>query len=60
MSFVIRVNPHNVKAVPNIKFLGPERLIEMYRTRLVENWSNWNTDGDIVTELLKLLGEIYF
>ncbi|KAJ8953718.1 hypothetical protein NQ314_007328 [Rhamnusium bicolor] len=46
----------NVSRIPDIKFLGPERLVEEYRTTVNENLENWDSQGSICLEILKLLG----
>lgn len=57
VSIIVTFDPYKVRSVPNIKFLGPERLIEKYRVSLMENLADFDVDGNIIDELLKLLGE---
>lgn len=60
VSVIVTFDPHKIKSVPNIKFLGPERLVEKFRASLMENLVNFDIDGNIINELLTVLGEWLF
>lgn len=55
-SVIVTFDPFNVKNVPDLKFLGPERHLEKFRENLVDNLEKWDRDGDVLREFLKLLG----
>ncbi|KAG5864051.1 hypothetical protein JTB14_021110 [Gonioctena quinquepunctata] len=42
--------------MPEIKFLGPERLVEVYRRIINNNLENWDQNNDTFTEILHLIG----
>ncbi|KAJ8984147.1 hypothetical protein NQ317_017798 [Molorchus minor] len=61
ISVIIKIDPYNIANVPDMKFLGPERLIEQYRTIVNENLEKWmEEDDDVFSEILKLLGMVQF
>ncbi|CAH0549335.1 unnamed protein product [Brassicogethes aeneus] len=58
-SVTVRVDAYNIKLRPEILFLGPERIVEIYRDNLNSNLDTWDENGDPYTQLLKILGENY-
>ncbi|XP_018562738.1 E3 ubiquitin-protein ligase FANCL [Anoplophora glabripennis] len=55
-SVIITLNPVDVSRLPEIKLLGPERLVEEYRSNLNSNISEWEPKNGVFSETLKLLG----
>lgn len=56
ISTIITVDPFNVYERPDIKFLGPDRLIESYSSSLNENIGKWAYQENILQGILDLLG----
>ncbi|KAJ8956239.1 hypothetical protein NQ318_014970 [Aromia moschata] len=56
VSALITVDPYNVASIPDIKFLGPERLVSKYRNIVNENLEHWTSGEDVYLQLLNLLG----
>lgn len=55
---IIKFNPWNKGDVPEIKFLGPERQVQVFRNKISNNLTGWDSNNDIIDEILKLLGKI--
>lgn len=60
VSMTITIDPWSNASIPNLQFLGPERLVQGFRQNVAENLINWNSDTDVVQEILKLLGLSHF
>lgn len=56
ISVVATFDPFSTGQVPVLKFLGPGRLVEQFRLNMIENLGKWNATGEIVSELLVLIG----
>ncbi|XP_057669688.1 E3 ubiquitin-protein ligase FANCL isoform X1 [Diorhabda carinulata] len=56
VSIIITVDPFCLCALPNIVFLGPERIVEAYRSTMNNNLENWDPTNYIFSEILKLIG----
>lgn len=59
-SVIITINPMDVSRLPEITFLGPERLVEEYRNTLNSNITEWEPKNGMFSETLKLLGKKSF
>ncbi|KAF5291740.1 hypothetical protein FQA39_LY14228 [Lamprigera yunnana] len=55
VSIVVTVNPWACDKAPGLQFLGPERFVECYRSKVTKNLPDWNLKGNPFEELLKLL-----
>lgn len=53
---MVTVDPYNVNQRPDLKFLGPERIVDLYRSRLNDNLESWDYNNDPFQQLLHLLG----
>nr|XP_023015192.1 E3 ubiquitin-protein ligase FANCL-like [Leptinotarsa decemlineata]XP_023015193.1 E3 ubiquitin-protein ligase FANCL-like [Leptinotarsa decemlineata]XP_023015194.1 E3 ubiquitin-protein ligase FANCL-like [Leptinotarsa decemlineata]XP_023015195.1 E3 ubiquitin-protein ligase FANCL-like [Leptinotarsa decemlineata]XP_023015196.1 E3 ubiquitin-protein ligase FANCL-like [Leptinotarsa decemlineata]XP_023015197.1 E3 ubiquitin-protein ligase FANCL-like [Leptinotarsa decemlineata]XP_023015198.1 E3 ubiqu len=56
ISMILTVDPLNVSRIPEIKFLGPEPLVEAYRTTINGNLKKWDQNNDTFSEILHLIG----
>nr|CAI5824344.1 unnamed protein product [Callosobruchus analis] len=56
LSMIITVNPFRMSHLPEIKFLGPDRLTEPYYSNINHNILEWDANEDIFMEILKLIG----
>lgn len=56
LSIIIKVDPFRLDALPNIIFLGPERIVESYRSTMNKNFENWDPTNYIFSEIKKLIG----
>lgn len=56
LSLVVIIDPLNVRARPELKFLGPERLVNQYLERLNEKLEDWDENCDLLDGLLNILG----
>lgn len=56
-SAVVTVNPWNMSGVPEFKFLGPEGSVEGFRQKLAGNVKDWDCNGNLSDEILRLLGD---
>ncbi|KAH1011471.1 hypothetical protein HUJ04_000836 [Dendroctonus ponderosae] len=56
ISTIITVDPFNIYERPDIKFLGPDRLIESFSSSLNENIGKWVYQENIFQGILDLLG----
>lgn len=56
LSLIITVDPFKICQLPEIKFLGPEKSVEIYRDSLNRNLENWDPQGDIFSGILQSLG----
>lgn len=56
ISVVLKLDPCKVNELPDLKFLGPPKESEAFNKKVAANLNNWDTDGDVVEEFLKLLG----
>lgn len=50
------MDPLNVSHLPNLKFLGPEKQSDSFRKTVNENLINWDSNNDILVEILELIG----
>ncbi|RZC36407.1 E3 ubiquitin-protein ligase FANCL-like, partial [Asbolus verrucosus] len=55
LSVVIMVDPLNINVRPDLKFLGPERLILEYREKLNKKLNDWNENTNMLQGLLDIL-----
>ncbi|KAK4877788.1 hypothetical protein RN001_010294 [Aquatica leii] len=55
VSLIVTVNPWMCNDIPQLQFMGPERLVDDYHFRISSNLSNWDLQGNIIDELVKLL-----
>lgn len=53
---IITIDPFNVSLIPEIKFLGPEKLSESYRMTVNSNLALWNPANNTISEILQLIG----
>lgn len=58
LSMVITFNPNDIRHLPQIKFLGPHNAVKKYNEVVSRNFLNWNPNEDVLSELVKLLGEM--
>lgn len=56
LSLIITIDPFSLGKMPNIIFLGPERMVEFYRSTMNQNLENWDPTNGIYIEILKLIG----
>lgn len=56
VSCIITVSPYNIFRMPNIHFLGPDRLVNKFSQKLNDNISDWNCENGIYQGILQLLG----
>nr|CAH7766863.1 unnamed protein product [Callosobruchus chinensis] len=56
LSMIITINPFRMSELPEIKFLGPDRLTEPYYSNINHNILEWDANEDIFMEILKLIG----
>ncbi|VEN48379.1 unnamed protein product [Callosobruchus maculatus] len=56
LSMIITINPFRMCQLPEIKFLGPDRLTESYYSNINRNILEWNANEDVFMEILKLIG----
>lgn len=54
---ILTVDPLNVTHIPDIKFLGPEKLAENFRVTVNEKLENWDEENDLLVEILHLIGK---
>ncbi|EFA05477.1 E3 ubiquitin-protein ligase FANCL-like Protein [Tribolium castaneum] len=55
LSVIVTIDPLNVRARPELRFFGPERLVHQHLDELNEKLEEWNDRGDFLEELLKIL-----
>ncbi|KAF7283689.1 hypothetical protein GWI33_023185 [Rhynchophorus ferrugineus] len=55
-SCIITVSPYSIFRMPDIRFLGPDRLVNPFIQSLNDNISEWNCENGIYQGILKLLG----
>jgi hypothetical protein len=53
---MVVVDPMNVRARPELKFLGPERLVQEYYQKWSEKLGDWDENVDLLQGLLNFLG----
>ncbi|KAL3269230.1 hypothetical protein HHI36_008311 [Cryptolaemus montrouzieri] len=53
---IITIDPFSVNTCPHFAFLGPDRLVNEFRSELNKNLEEWNNSGDIFCEILQVLG----
>lgn len=56
ISLILTVDPLNIKNIPDVKFLGPAKLSENFRTTVNDNLEHWDKNNDILIEILRLIG----
>ena len=57
LSVMVIVNLANVKSRPELKFLGPERVVQPWFEKLGDKLEDWDEKKNFVQELLNILGE---
>lgn len=55
---ILTLDPLNVTHIPDIKFLGPEKMAEIFRNTVNGNLENWDSRNDIIVEILHLIGKL--
>ncbi|CAH1380024.1 unnamed protein product [Tenebrio molitor] len=55
LSLMVVVDPMNVRARPELKFLGPERLVQEYYQKWSEKLGDWDENVDLLQGLLNFL-----
>lgn len=55
ISMVITINPWKCNGIPSLQFLGSERLVSNFRSKVSNNLENWDFKADTFGEVLKLL-----
>ncbi|XP_044260130.1 E3 ubiquitin-protein ligase FANCL [Tribolium madens] len=55
LSVIVTIDPLNVKARPELKFLGPERRVSQCLEKLSRKLDEWDDSGDFFEQLLKIL-----
>ncbi|KAJ3650385.1 hypothetical protein Zmor_016488 [Zophobas morio] len=56
LSVMVIVNLANVKSRPELKFLGPERVVQPWFEKLGDKLEDWDEKKNFVQELLNILG----
>ncbi|XP_030752976.1 E3 ubiquitin-protein ligase FANCL [Sitophilus oryzae] len=56
VSATITVDPYNVHLRPDVRFLGPSRLVKNYGIKLNENFSKWDCQQGFLYAVQLLLG----
>lgn len=56
VSVTITYSSLDVTNMPTLRFLGPQRLVNVYEEKLNSNFGNWDCSNEPLQELMKLLG----
>lgn len=56
MSMLVTIDPFNVRARPELKFLGPEHLVLHYRQKLNQSLLTWDETTHLLEGIMNILG----
>lgn len=60
VSVTITFNSLNISEVPDLRFFGQRERVSYFEQMACTNCLEWNSEGNFLEELSKLLGKVFF